>query len=132
MNAGINSLSSRIPLVDAKQHGGKTKSLWGSNCKRWSFEFSVEPSMICVYLPGCQDSQRNFFFLYLQLYCSVGIQFAFPRERQLQQNCSIQPTVHAGCFSVSIINQTLTRITGSLTCAQMLMHAIAHKGLLTL
>ena len=30
-----------------------------------------------------------------------------------------QPTVHAGCFSVSIIHQTLTWTTGSLTCAQM-------------
>ena len=35
-----------------------------------------------------------------------------------------QPTVHAGCFSVSIIHQTLTRTTGSLTCTQMLMYAV--------
>ena len=42
-----------------------------------------------------------------------------------------QPTVHAGCFSVSIIHRTLTWITGSLTCAQMLMHAIAHGGVIT-
>ena len=49
------------------------------------------------------------------------IQVAFPRE----------PTVHAGCFSVSIIHQTLTWITGSLMCAQMLMNAIAHRGVQT-
>ena len=50
------------------------------------------------------------------------IQVAFPRESQLQ---------HAGCFSVSMIHQTLTWTTGSLTCAQMLMHAIAHGGVQT-
>ena len=37
-----------------------------------------------------------------------------------------QPTVHAGCFSVSIIHPTLTWTTGSLMCTQMLMHAVAH------
>ena len=42
-----------------------------------------------------------------------------------------QPTVHAGCFSISIIHGTLTWITGSLMCAQMLMHVIAHGGVLT-
>ena len=31
-------------------------------------------------------------------------------------------------FSISIILWTLTWTTGSLTCAQMLMHAIAHRG----
>ena len=56
---------------------------------------------------------------------------AFPRESQLQQSRATQPTVHAGCFSVSVIHQTLTWTTGSLTCAQMLMHAIAHRGVRT-
>ena len=51
----------------------------------------------------------------------------FPRESQLQQSRSTQPTVHVGCFSVSIIHWTLTWTTGSLTCARMLMHAIAHR-----
>ena len=50
---------------------------------------------------------------------------AFPGESQLRQGRATQPTVHAGYFSVSIIHRTLTRTTGSLTCAQMLMHAIA-------
>ena len=47
-------------------------------------------------------------------------------------NCrATQPMVHAGCFSVSIIHQTLTWTTGFLTCTQMLMHAIAHGGVWT-
>ena len=54
--------------------------------------------------------------------------FLSPEESQLQQSCATQPTAYAGCFSVSIIHRTLTWTTGSLTCAQMLMHAIAHKG----
>ena len=41
-------------------------------------------------------------------------------------SCTTQPTAHAGCFSVSIIHQILTQTTRS--CAQMLMHAIAHMG----
>ena len=53
---------------------------------------------------------------------------AFPRESQLRQSRATQPTVHAGCFSVSIIHRTLTWTTGSVTCAQMYMHAIAHGG----
>ena len=38
----------------------------------------------------------------------------------------LQSTVYAGCFSVSITHRTLTWTTGSLTCAQMLKHVIAH------
>ena len=52
----------------------------------------------------------------------------FPGESQLRQGCATQPTVHVECFSVSIIFQTLTWTTGSLTCAQMLKHATAHGG----
>ena len=52
---------------------------------------------------------------------------AFSRESQLWQSHSTQPKVHAGCFSVSTIHWTLTWTTGSLTCAQMLMHVIAHR-----
>ena len=51
------------------------------------------------------------------------IQVAFPRESQLQQCHATQPTVHAGCFNVSIIHKTLTWTMGSLTCAKMYMHA---------
>ena len=42
----------------------------------------------------------------------------FHGESQLRQSRATQPTVHAGCFSVSIIHRTLTWTTGSLTFAQ--------------
>ena len=56
------------------------------------------------------------------------IRVAFPGEIQLWQSRATYPTVHAGCFSVFIIHQTLTWTTGSLTCTQMLMQAIACGG----
>ena len=59
------------------------------------------------------------------------IRVAFPGESQLRQSHTTKSSVHAGCFSVSIFHRTLTRTTGSLTCAQMLMHAIAHRGVRT-
>ena len=59
------------------------------------------------------------------------IQVAFRRESQLEQSRATQLTEHAGCFSVSIIHLSLTRTTGSLTCARMLTHAIAHRGVRT-
>ena len=70
--------------------------------------------------------------------CIVPVRFlpweiwvAFPGESQLRQSRATQPTVHAGCFSVSIIHQTQTWTTGSITSAQMLMHAVAHGGVQT-
>ena len=36
----------------------------------------------------------------------LEIQVAFPGESQLLQSRATQPKVHAGCFSVSIINPT--------------------------
>ena len=36
--------------------------------------------------------------------------------------------VHAGCICVAIIHWTLTWTTRSLSCAQMIMHTIAHGG----
>ena len=59
------------------------------------------------------------------------IRVVFPAESQLRQSHATQPTVHAGCFSVSIIHRTLTWTTGSLTCALTLIHAIAHGGVRT-
>ena len=59
------------------------------------------------------------------------IRVAFSGESQLRQSHATQRTVHAGCFSVSIIHRTLTWTTGSLTCSQMFMHAIAHRGIRT-
>ena len=59
------------------------------------------------------------------------IRVTFPRESQLRQTRTTQPTVHAGCFSVSITHRTLTWTRGSVTCAQILMHVIAHRGVQT-
>ena len=56
---------------------------------------------------------------------------AFPGESHLRQSRATHPTVHAGYFSASMIHRTLTWTTGSLTCAQMLMRAIAHGGVRT-
>ena len=36
------------------------------------------------------------------------IRVAFPGESQLRQSRATQPTVHAGCSSVSIVHRTLT------------------------
>ena len=55
----------------------------------------------------------------------------FPKESQLGQSRDTQPTVHAGCFSVSIIPRTLTWTAGSITCTHKLMHAIALGGIRT-
>ena len=62
-------------------------------------------------------------------FISWEIRVAFPGENQLRQSRATQPTVHVRYFRyfrVSIIHRTLTRTTSSLTCTQMLMHAIAH------
>ena len=59
------------------------------------------------------------------------IRVAFPGESQLRQSRATQPTVHAGYFSVSIIHRTLTWTTGSVTCVQMSMLAIAHGDVRT-
>ena len=53
------------------------------------------------------------FFYFLHLYCrngifSMGNSGCFPGESQLRQSQSTLPTVHAGCFSVSIVHRTLT------------------------
>ena len=71
----------------------------------------------------------DLFYFISQLYCPIGSSpmgnsGAFPGESQMWQSRATQPTVHAGCFNVSIIYRTLTWTTGSLTCAQILVHAI--------
>ena len=55
----------------------------------------------------------------------------FPAKSQLQQSCATQPTVHAWCCSVSIIHRTPTCAISPLTCARVLMNAIAHGGVRT-
>ena len=83
--------------------------------------------------PGRRDQNKHSVknFVYLLALHTFFTFWAFPRESQLRQSSTTQPTVHAGCFSVSIIHRTLTWTTGSLTCAQMLMHALAHGGVRT-
>ena len=54
-----------------------------------------------------------------------------PPGKASSDSGTIQPRVRAGCFIVSIIHQTLTWTTGSLTCAQVLAHVIAHVGVRT-
>ena len=78
----------------------------------------------------------SIYFTFYNCIVSVGflpweIRLAFPGESQRRQNRATQPTVHAGRFSVSIIHQTLTWTTRSLTCAQMLKHSITHGGVRT-
>ena len=75
-----------------------------------------------------------FFFTFYNCIVQMGfppwkIRVAFPGESQLRQ--SRYPTYCACWVFVSIIHRTLTWTTGSLTCAQMLMHAIAHGGVRT-
>ena len=73
----------------------------------------------------------------------MGKSGCFPRESLLRQSRATQPTVHNGCFSVSIIHRALTWTRGSLTSAQTgvymvcachctqvctwCVHAIAHR-----
>ena len=77
-----------------------------------------------------------FFFLLFFYNCIVSLRFfpweivvAFPGESLLRQSRATQRSVHAGCFSVYVIRRTLTWTTGSVTCAQMLVRAVAHGGI---
>ena len=78
-----------------------------------------------------------FFFFYSYIFplgfllWEIQIQDAFLGESQLQQSRATQPMVLARCFNVSITHWSLRWNTGSLTCAQMLMHANAHGGVRT-
>ena len=77
----------------------------------------------------------NFFFfnncIVAMGFLPWGIRVAFPGESQLRQSRTTQPTVHDGCFSVSINRRTLTWTTGFLRCAETLMREIAHGGVRT-
>ena len=70
-----------------------------------------------------RKNHGDFFFFHNHI-----VPLGFPVESHLRQSRATQPAVHAGCCRVSIIHRTLTWTTGSLTCAQMSMHAIAHGG----
>ena len=84
---------------------------------------------------GCCRGKVFISFLFLQLCCPIGItpmgnRVYFHGESQLQQRCTTQSTVHAGCFSLHNPPNS-DKTTGALTCAQILMHAIAHGGVQT-
>ena len=73
-------------------------------------EESVSVPVSCV---NCRhngtagNSNTNFFFyncIVLMGFLPWEIWVAFPGESQLLQSCTTQPRVHAGCFSVSIVN----------------------------
>ena len=79
----------------------------------------------------------TFFLFFSELNCPIGIylppgkiRLLFPGKASCDSRAT-QPTVHAGRLSVSIIHRTLTWTTGSLTCSQMLVHAIAHESVRT-
>ena len=98
-------------LAGTEMPGGEGK---GGACTKWYYTFLFSNN--CIVPGGFLPSK---------------IRVAFPGESQLRQSRATQVTVHGGCFSVSIIHPTLTWTTGSLTCAQMLMLAIAHGGVRT-
>ena len=58
---------------------------------------------VCVYVCGFFYFFTLFFTIILQMgFLPWEIRVAFPRESQLPQSRATQPTVPAGCFSVSI------------------------------
>ena len=73
-----------------------------------------------------KEKKQTFFYncVVLMGFLPWEIRVAFPGESQLRQSRATKPTVHAGCFSVSIIHRTLTWTTGSLTCERILVPAI--------
>ena len=82
-------------------------------------------------------SQALFLLFYFMLFynCIVPlglfpreIQVAFPVESQLPRSRAAHATVHAWRSSVFVTHRTLAWTTGSLTCAHMVMHAIALGG----
>ena len=86
------------------------------------------------YCFACFACSHLLFFTpsFFQRYCSIG--FFFPREIRVafpeKASCDrieLPNLLGNGCFSVSIIHRTLTWTTGSLSCAQMFMHAIAQR-----
>ena len=66
-----------------------------------------------------RNLKRIFFYNCVVPLVPWEIGVAFPWESQLRQSRAAQPTVHAGCFSVSLIHRTGTWTTGSLTGTQI-------------
>ena len=64
-------------------------------------------------------------------FSSTGNSDCFPQGKPAATESRYPSPVHAGCLSVSLIHRSLIWTKGSLKCAQMLMHAIAHGGVRT-
>ena len=79
----------------------------------------------------CKRTEQLCAYIHSFIFPHEKNRVAFPGESQLRQSRATHLRVHAGCFCVSIIQRTLTWSTGFLTCAQMLMHAVAHEGVRT-
>ena len=144
---GVNSLSDWIQYAcctDRNRAGSNSFTGAGyvhrENWKQWH--------KMCLDAKLCHDSEPYgqdgwyilaftftllFFYNFIVLmgFLPREIHTAFPGESQLWQGHATQPTVHAGCFSVSISHQTLTWTTGSLPCTQMLRHVTAHGDVWT-
>ena len=97
--------------------------------------YGQKHSILADHMRGCLVFMVGLFVVFYKkkFNCIVPMGFlpweirvAFPVKPRLRQSRATQPTLHAGCFSVSLIHRTLTWTTGSLTCAQMLTHANAH------
>ena len=73
-----------------------------------------------LYTPFSMTVVSGIFFLFIQLN---------DHDHQVHKFVTL---VHAGYLCVAKIHQILTWTTGSLTCVQMLMHAIAQGGVGTL
>ena len=115
-------------------------NLWQSEQTResqlWSLMRGIRKLQVSEIGQTVRGRSTLFFGLFSNCIVPMGflpceIRGAFPGESQLQQSRAAQPRVHAGCFSVSITHGTVAWTTGSLTCAKMLMHAIAHRSVRT-
>ena len=62
-------------------------------------------------------------------FLSWKIHVALPKDSQLRQIRGAQPTVHTGCFRVSVIHRALTWSTGSLTWICELFGCVYTRGL---
>ena len=85
-------------------------------CKQY-FEKAVVWSSQCL--------EHTFSILFYNCIVPLGFRpfelwLLFPGKASCDSHAT-KLTVHAGCFSVSITHRTLTWITGSLKCTQMLM-----------
>ena len=107
-------------LMDKRLNVGVMRANWTvADCGELLLKWSCQVQKVnCSFL--------SFSFIYAFYNCIVPVGFlpreirvAFPGESQLRQSRAAQPTVHSGCFSVSIFHRTLTWTTGSLTCTQM-------------